>query len=270
MQIKWFLLLLMIANAFSQSATYQGESPISNISPEEARNRAIQQTRLNAIEQNCGVQMQSEEMVRDYMLSGDFIRSLSYGHVMEEKIINESVLIDQPAKDQPPHLTYQVTMQLTVRCENGQPDPAFQISLDVNKKTYISGDELVLRFKSTQECHLTLVDFSPDGRIYLFNSILLPRDNLIAGQTAIEIPNSQKRQSGLRLALGLPTGMTSASEAFLAIATKSQVPFLEVNQNADGLLDNITITGTQLMRWLSNIPVSERAEAQVMIEIHER
>jgi len=262
--------MFMIANAFSQSATYHGESPISNISPEEARSRAIQQARLNAIEKNCGVQMQSEATVRNFMLSGDFIRSLSYGHVVEEKMIKESVIINQPVQDQPPHLIYQVLMQLTVQCESGQADPAFQISLDANKKTFVSGEELVLRVKSTQECQIVLVDFSPDGKIYLFNPILLPLDNLVPAQTTIEIPNSQKRQTGLRLALGLPAGMTSGSEVFLAIATKSKIPFLEINPEASGLLDNITITGTQLMRWLSNIPVPERTEAQVMIEIHER
>ena len=266
------LLLSACSLAFSQSNLFHGEAAISNITPEEARNRAIRQARLAAIEQSCGVQMQSESVVKDFMLSGDFIRSLSWGHIVDEKIVQETVLINQQASDQPPRLTYHLSMQMEVRCERGQPDPAFQLTLKSNKSTFIQGDNLVLTVRSTLDCYLTLVDFSPDGQVYILTPSPFLPDNRVTALTDVEIPASAVRQAGIRLRLGLPAGATSASEVILAIATKTKVPFLDAQIEKSGLgkLDNIIIAGTQLMRWLSEIPVSERAEAQVMVTVNER
>lgn len=264
-----YLLMLTATLVSAQTSIYRGESPISNISPEEARSKAMQQARLNAIEQNCGVHLQSESMIKDFMLSGDFIRSLSYGQVIEEKIVKESVKIEQAAIDQPPHLTYQVEMQLAVLCEQGQPDPAFRLSLESAKKTFVSGEEMVLSVQSTQDCYLTLVNFASDNKVYILMPSALLKESFLPAQTKLEIPTEAQRSAGIHLSMAVLPGQSRSSEVILAVATKKKIDFLdEIKiEGGFGVLSSMTIAGTQLARWLSAIPANERAEAQIMLTI---
>ena len=88
-----------------------GEAVVQNISTEEAQTIARRKARLDAIEKVCGVSLHAESLVNDFMLAGDFIHSISYGHVVEEKNVlweTESLPADSPG--QPPVILLRITM----------------------------------------------------------------------------------------------------------------------------------------------------------------
>jgi len=251
--------------------TYHGEVSIANITPEEARTRAIRQALWQAIEQQCGINLQAEAMVKDFMLSGEYIHSVSYGQVVEEKIIKESVRIDQSAMDQPPALTYVVEMQIETHCEVGQPDPAFRVALKLNKNTFVAGEEMILTISATQDCYITVANFAED-KVYILVPSQLFVDNFLTANSSREFPSLEQRRQGMHLRLNTAPGQSTSSEVIQVIATKSKIDFINELQTEGGygIMPTLEIAGTNLARWLSTIPVSQRAEAQALIEIRER
>ena len=270
------ILLFIATQIFSQEGTaskvYRGEAAIANVTPEEARVRAIRKARLAAVEQQCGVNMQAETMVKDFMLSGDYIHSVTYGQVVEEKIIKETVDINQPSIDQPPNLTYVVEMQIATKCETGLPDPSFRIALNIIKKTFVSGEEMILDVTATQDCYVTVVNFAADDKVYVLIPSQLLQDNLLTANTQREFPGAAQRQQGVHFRLGTVPGRQQCSEVIQVIATKRKIDFLDEleTEGGYGVMPTLALAGTQLARWLATIPVSERAEAQVVIEVRER
>jgi len=262
-------LLLASACLFGQSALFMGECIISQLTPEEARLRALQQARMKAIERTCGVQMQSETMVRDYVLSGDFIHSVSYGHIVKETIVNETVKVDQADPDQPPHLTYQITLSAEAVCEQGQPDPSFQIKAETNQKTFVSGQELILRVSASQDCYLTIVNYAADDKVYILMPSRYLTNSFIRSGSTVEIPSESVRRKGIHLQMGVLPGHERATETIQVIATKQKMDpqFLSKTEDGYGVLDGIVTAGTELSRWLSAIPVSDRTMAACMVEI---
>jgi len=274
---RWlaFVFILFAAQAAvsqPELKVYRGEISMANITPEQARQRAIQQARLNSIERQCGVNLQAETMVKDFVLSGDFVHSVSYGQVISEKLVKEWVEIDQPAIDQPPHLTYVVEIKIEVLCEFGQPDPSFRITLKANKSTFVTGEEMILNISATQDCYLTVINYSADDKIYFLVPSKIFIENKLTANVPQELPSALMRQQGVHFRMNTMPGQSQSSEVIQVIATKRKINFLDELENENGyaMLPTVSIAGTNLARWLSTIPVSERADAQMVIEIRER
>ncbi|MBI3813464.1 MAG: hypothetical protein HY279_03220, partial [Nitrospinae bacterium] len=64
-----------------------GEAVVENITPDEARQLAINRARISAIESKTGVKVHGTTMVKDYNLMADIVQTLSQGYIIDEKII---------------------------------------------------------------------------------------------------------------------------------------------------------------------------------------
>jgi hypothetical protein len=275
-RISFFIFFMFTCNLFPQPSAplkiFRGECPISNITPEEARIRAIREARQSAVESRCGVGMRSESMVKDLMLSGDWIRSTSYGQIIREKMLKESVKVDQSASNLPPSLVYAVEMEMDVQCETGRPDPAFQIGLSLNKSSFTTGEEMILSLTAAQDCYLTLVDFASDDRVYILMPSPVLRDNFLPGRRTVEIPNPAQRSAGIHFRVAALPGERESTEVIQIIALKKKVDFIDglETENGFGMIPNLTAAGTRLARWLASIPIEDRAETQAIIRISAR
>ena len=81
--------------------TTTGEAAISNITPEEAQNLALERARHEAVSRVCGVQVQAETLVKNFSMQGDFIHSVSYGRIVNEEVLKWELDVDQPAPTRP-------------------------------------------------------------------------------------------------------------------------------------------------------------------------
>ncbi|HDQ44949.1 MAG TPA: hypothetical protein ENN17_05535 [bacterium] len=123
-----------------------GEAAVQNITTEEAQALALRRARHDAVERVCGVLLQSETLVKDFMTAGDFIHTISYGEVVEEKDVQwetETLPSDRPGS--PPVIVLRVSMNARVVSREGKPDPSFRISLKLNKTSFQSGEEAIIR-----------------------------------------------------------------------------------------------------------------------------
>lgn len=249
--------------------TATGEAALANVTPEEAQRTALQRARLSAVETACGVKIQAESFVRDFVLRGDFIHAVSYGHIVSEEIKSWKVEVDQKNPRTPPALTYLVTIKASVLQEKGHPDSSYQAKVRLNKTIYQSGDEMVIQVSATKPSYLTVLNFTADDRVILLFPNALRRDNRIERNRAYQIPSSSDREGVLKLEVSNLPGHKRDTEYIKVIATTRPIPLLEglAFKGQYGVMDTVSVAATEIARLISSIPVNERAEATAAYEI---
>ena len=269
------LMLFLIQPCFSQTkgqwVECYGEAAVQNITNEEAQVLARRYARLNAIEKACGVQLQAETLVKDFKLAGDFIHSIAYGHVVEEKELNwktETIPPENPAD--PPIILLKLSMKARVIPVEDKSDPGFKVSLQLNRKSFQSGDEVIFNIRSNQDCFITLINLAANDSVYILYPNVYHRDNSLKGHSKFEFPLSSERESGFHIKVSTLPDHKKDTEIVKVIATKQKIDFLSELKIADGfgLMGTPKMAVTQLTYLLSEIPVSGRAEATMMYTVY--
>jgi len=268
------ILLFAFVSLFAQEngkwITCTGDAAIQNISSEEAKILALRKARIDAIEQVCGINLQAETMVKDFQLAGDFIHSISYGHVVEEKDKNwETITMPSDNPNDPPVLIYKVSMQAKVISREEKADPSFKINLKLNRTTFQSGDEVIFKIKSTQDCYLTILNLAANDSVYILFPNKFAENNFLNKNTTTQIPNKEQRNQGFHIRVATLPGFKKNSEVVKVIATKQRIDFIdEIDlSNAFSPIGTPKMAVTKLARWLSQIPISERTEATAVYTV---
>jgi len=270
-----FILLLVFMFSWARPAISQtwvestGVAAVDNITPQEARIKALRGARQIAIEQVCGVKVQAEAMVKEFILAGDFVHAISYGEIIEEEILREEVVVEQSNHRTPPNLTYKVSLKANVKKGKGEPDPNFRVEMKLNRSTFQDGDELVITVKSTVDCYLNVINVTADDRALLLFPNRYDRDNLLPAGRTLQIPTAQAKSGGIVYRVGRIPGHSSDSEIIKVIATKRPLDLhAHLSLFGDiGDLGSPETAVTDLMMVLSRIPVYERAEDGEIYEI---
>jgi len=268
-----FLILASNINSYAVEKWVEckGEAAIQNITHEEAQLIAKRKARLDAIEKVCGVQLQSETLVKDFVMAGDFIHSISYGQVVEERNIQwETENIPSQDSSSPPVVLLKIAMQARVAVSEDKPDPSFRIESKINRSTFQSGDEAVITIQATQDCFITIFNIAANDSVY----ILFPNEHfstpgfLKAGKK-YEIPNKRDRKSNMSIRVATLPGHKKDTEIVKIVATKKEIKFPDYFKrlNQYGLIGTPKVAVQQIAKWLVSIPVSERAEAAMMYTI---
>ena len=273
-----FVLLLFYMSIQAQTegvwVECSGEAVIHNITPEDAKLLAKQRARLNAIEKVCGIRLQAETLVHNFVQAGDFIHSVSYGHVVDEKNIRwDTSTIEPENENETPVISLRVVMQAKVIPVDEQPDPQFKVQMHLNKKIFGSGDEVIFNIKPTMDCFIYIISIAANDSVYLlFPSIYFSLPNHCKAHEEIEIPSQTDRESGRRIRVSTVSGHESNSEIVTVIATKRKMDFMDEfeNQEGFGLLGTPRAATLKLAKILSQIPISERCEATSTYIIHSK
>lgn len=253
-----------------QWVTVTQSVPIAQISPEEARTMALRHARVRAIEQVCGVNLQSETLVRQAMTSGQYVQTTAYGFVRDEKIIREGfrivpgpadanpacgscpngagVQVEQNMPREPMRLYYYVEMRIEIQPQEGKPDAAFQIKLTLARSTFETGDQLSAQIKASQDCYLTVLNITADDQVRLLMPTPALSGNLLKRGETFQLPDPDLAE--LRVA-PLP-GHEQDEEFLVVIATLERMDLL--------LGEEFSVM--DLSRWLASIPPEKRAQDQ--------
>jgi len=248
-----------------------GEAAVHNITYEEAQILAKRRARLNAIEQVCGVSLQAETMVSNFMLAADFIHSISYGNVVEERnLIWKTENVPPKNFSEPPVILAQVSMEVKVIPIEDKPDPYFKVTLDLNRTVFQAGDDVILKVKATKDCYLTVLNLAANDSVYILLPNPLNREGMIQAHSSVEIPAKRLRDAGMQFRVVTLPGHKKDTEIVKVIATKQKTAFFDALKQAGavGAMGTPQMAMTKLARWLSEIPISERAEASMSYEIY--
>lgn len=252
-----------------RTVTATGVAMLENITPEEAQNIALKRARNTAIEEVCGISVQAETFVKNFMVHGDFIHSVSYGHIVSEEILRWDIDVTSKSKKLPPAIAYRVTIKTRVRPEKGKPDPYYQVTCKLNKKIFRSGDEMIIRVKASKPSYITVLNFSADGKVILLYPNQLRKDNYVLALEEFQIPSETDRTDVLKLQVSTLPGHKKDTEFIKVIATRKPIELLEglLFQGQYGVMDTVNFAVTEIARLVTAIPLRERAEHTVFYDI---
>lgn len=252
-----------------RTVTATGEAALANLTAEETQRLALKRARINAIEEVCGVSLQAETFIKNNVLESDFIHSVSYGRIISEDILRWDVLVYQKSKRSPPQISYRVKIKATVKKEGGEPDPFFLVDCKLNKKIYRSGDEMIIRLKTTKPSYVTVLNFSADGNVVLLYPNRIRRNNYLEALKEYQIPSPADRSDVLKLRVSTLPGHRKDTEFIKVIATRKPLPLLDglVLQGQYGIMDSVKLAVSEIARLISAIPLKDRTERTVFYEV---
>ena len=251
-----------------------GEALIANLTPEEAKRRALQDARERAVMYVVGVKVQEEildvvrsegsgegeDLRRSFL---DISQHTSFGRIVEEKPPRcEMVVLEPPGG--PSVQVYRCRLRAKVAREEGRPDPDFKVAVSLNKYTFRDGEEMSMEITSTQDCYITVLSVSAEDTVY----VLLPheyrRDNFLRAGGRMSLPGEEERRMGITYRVRLPEGMERATELIKVIATKRPCSLGAGWEKAGGFnyVPTPRAALEALCRWLVGIPLDQRTEAQ--------
>ena len=253
----------------------EGRNNLSGITQEEARLKALNSARAEAIRIVAGTQLRSETFGLDVEISSlktndifsvfqVFNRSFSSGRVVEEEILEEGIvsITDEPGK--PPIYIYRVKLRAGVKLEKGKIDPGFKLELSLNKNSFKDGDAMQITLKSSKDCYFNVFNVLADETLAVLYPNSRMKDNFLPAATEIRLPSP-----GTKLRVGLLPGMERTTEMIFVIATKEKIDFAEgelVKQPCK-IISSYHAGILELSRWLANIPLDQRTEASVQYVI---
>ena len=240
-----------------------------DLTPAEARRRALEHALADAVRQVAGVRVQSNELsVLDER--GSAIRN-GYSSVVQldaaARATDYRVLEEEWVSVRHPEIGPQLYLRtrtlVVVEHERGVPDPAFSVDVTLNASLFTTrtgqaseSDEVIAVVHASRDAFLTLFVIADDSAERVFPNLYVPSVSVQADRR-IEIPDADWRARGVRLRASLPEGRAARRELFMVVATRQAIPPPRPTR--------LSIMSVQ--RWLVQIPADQRAVGFASYEI---
>jgi len=244
-----------------------GQSFIQNITPEEARGRAILDACKKAIEYHSGVEISGRSLDIQAESQGkillDNFSSLSSqvttGIILEKKLIHEEIKSDGNI------LVKVVVLKVKVGKQKGEKDPYFTIEPSLNREYFKDGEEIELSVKSSKDCYLTVLNICSNDSVYVIFPNEFRSDSFLRAGEQFNLPNKYEKEIGLTFPVGLLPGKDEDVEMLKILVTKEKIDFSSVYSfSAYGTCQSAL---KDLQKWLIKIPRSEVEEVDLIYYI---
>ena len=237
---------------------------IANISPEQAKELALQKAYRLAIEKFSGIEIKtksaylqsfnSDELVVDNF--SELTNQASAGIILEKNIVEE---LDKKIGN----LFYKiVTVKIKVGKQKGENDPYFSISANLNDDYFKEGEEIKLEIESSKDCYLTIFSITSDGKVATIFPNQYRNNNFLKANTMFKLPNERDKEIGIKFEVNLLPNKKEDTETIKIIATKQKIDF---NINND-----FKTAYETLMKKLISIPRSDIEEIDLQYFVYEK
>ena len=241
---------------------------IENITPEAAKESAVQKACKRAIEYFSGIEisgrvidLQAEN--QNEILFDNFstlTKLTTQGIILEKEIIKEEIISNGN------QLQKIVTIKVKVGKQKGEKDPTFEISSELNREYFKDGEEMELSVKSSKDCYLTILNICSNDSVYVIFPNEYRKDNFIESGETFLFPNSNDKEIGLYFPVNLLPNKNDDVEMIKVIATKQKIDFSSIYSfSAYGTYQS---TLKDLQSWLLKIPRNEIEEVDLQYFIH--
>ena len=233
---------------------------IENITPEKAKEIAIEKACKRAIEFYSGIEIsgrvvgiQAEN--QDEILINNFssiTQQTSQGIITGKEILKDEIISKEN------QLLKIVTIKLKVEKQKGKKDPSFQITANLNHEYFKDGEEMELSVKSSKDCYLTILNICSNDSVYVLFPNNYRKDNFVKSGENFKLPNAEDKKIGLYFPVNLLPNKSKDAEMIKVIATKQKIDFSSVYSfSAYGTYQTAL---TDLQKWLLKIPRNEIEE----------
>jgi len=236
---------------------------------------AIEQARINALgkalNKACGTTVKGLSTIKDGSLLSSIMTYENLGVLIDEtKLKPDKIENATDRADLPPAVICQSWYKFKIVCSEQKYDPTFVLDLKLNGMNFIEKEDLIISVESSKLCHLYLFCMASNQDCYLLYPNSYHKNNALAANTKIQIPNKSEREGMLNMRLELYTGKDQygqhkayTTETIVAVVTKDQISILGLGEEFD-LITHITIRKmkvTDFGKWLTDIEIDERAMA---------
>ena len=278
---RWMSVLLIWIISVASPPLAAGQTPVTargqaalgpNTTLDEARRLAIRRAEARAIGETCGVAIQGETFVRNGLLSADFLRASTYGLIVgKPRIIKQKTDSFQKTPASPVVLQYVVRLEAAVRCEKSLPGPSYTLRVSLNRTTFRSGENLVLRVLASKDSYLTVLSLGADGKVYVVRPNFIERKSFIPGGREVALPSARERGAGLSYEVSVVAGHKRDRESLLLVATRRPI-FITPLEKKEGLesFETPQLAMNSVARWLARIPIAERTGTAADYVVHAR
>lgn len=253
-----------------------GEARVEGITPEEARGKALEVARGEAIACAVGIDVHSLDYraieeggasFRDVFLS--FSRQTSSGRVVDQRRPQWSECKIPIPGQSLPITVYQARIEVKVARQEGRPDPGFAVQVTPNKEKFTDGERMQLEITATRSCHVTVLNITAaDTVVVILPHEYRPASYVEPGDT-LRMPDEHEKAMGISYPVTVPEGRRQVTERILVIATKTE-PSLQAGWRRTGLHNQVPTRRAalvHLMRWLIQVPREEWTEDDVVYRV---
>jgi hypothetical protein len=236
----------------------KGEWPVTNITPEQALEKALTEAKFDALRQaGVGESVTSIESMfstnGDHYYTGAVNLELG-GEVVEFNVIDKK--IDLVEHDGYESLTAKITINAVVREYKKKRDDSFQVKVEGIEHSYREGDNLTFNVIPYKEGFLKIFFFENDNS----GSLLYPNDyeknRLFEENKKMQFPIAK----GFEYILAkLDNKLSVENNLLIFVYTKEDVPFYEENVNVHTVLN-----------WVAKISPDKRTVVRSLIQVVKR
>jgi hypothetical protein len=238
-----------------------GIASIHNITPEEARNKAIMNACAAAI-QYYGIQVSQRDLdiqaesshktIHDDFLS---LTSLTtHGVILEKTVVEEKVI------SRGDDLQKYVRLRVKIGRQSGGKDPYFTVTAVLNRDVFRVNDTLHITVTATRDCYLTILDIT-DEEVYVLFPNRYSSDNFLAQGQSFAFPSEGQKATGLTLPAMLPAGKEKDMGVVKVLATKKQASFEGLARQSE--YGTLQLALQDLLGVIVKIPLDEMEEVDV-------
>jgi hypothetical protein len=228
--------------------TADGMAPFgSDMSLEEVRGKARDESRRNAIEQAVGLFVRGATVLHNSMITDELVSSMARGVIEEEQWIEEHI---EEVSDKRPGLKVAVwhsKVKARVRPVRVERRAGFSLRASLNKTVFQDGEEALIKVQSSQPAYLHVFSVTQDGSVTLLLPNRFRADNLFQANQDYIVPDDRLRALGIRLRVLLPKQAKRAMEYIKVIATKQAIS-LVAEKTPDGVFHTFDGTDGGMIR----------------------
>jgi hypothetical protein len=246
--LAFFLTVDLSAQKIIKIRDIKGRAFISgNISPNEAKNLALNDAKLNALKaagiieniNSYQLLFSSQEKNEFSQFFSSDIQSEIQGGIDSYEITNQATI-----KKSEIELYIEITIDASVIKYETKPDNTFEVYIEGLKSVYNNYDNLTFRVKTTRECYLTIFNITD-----IDASLMFP--NSYEGENHFNSIQSYQFPVG-QVDYMLETALKEKeSNRLIFVFTKTAIPFIKMDK------DQIT-TNDAIFNWIYSIMPDQR------------
>lgn len=196
--------------------------------PYQAKGRAVAMARKNAIKDVLGYEIRARDAIFEQqslagqqMLVESLITSTQSGLILDEKVLEAA-----PVASPQGALNFRVRLQTCIARQPDRMDKGFRVSLDLNRQTFVDGDNAVATISVTRDACVYLLNVDQDGNWALVFPNDYATENCTTPARPIEYPDSRLHRMGVHMRAELPGGHRISQEVLRVIAFRTKMDHL--------------------------------------------
>ncbi len=251
----------------------------NSVAPDKAKQEVLQILRNEAISKKVAASVEVTSLLTDIMSeSGSEIREQTvwsgfFRTTVSGVITAEEIIVDhlRPVEGKNSY-EKEIILRAYVEPVQGRRDPGFYIDVELENNMLKEGEELAFSIKPSKDCYLYVFNLMADHNIMLMFPNEYMTENYIKADEVVHIPDTAIRNY-VKFVVGTMPGETLTTESAYIVCTKEPVrvvrDLLKIGTSIQ-VFSGESQSFVKLQRWLTNIPLNQRVEKNLIYHVSKK